>query len=189
MADKISVKLQGMNAALNTLKELPKEVAQSNKAGPVRLALSAAARKMRDALKAAAPVKSGALRDSITARRSPTGYGAGEMYVVGPKGKKMKYANSRANRAKGRAGKSYEAEGSTFYGRFLEYGTKPYKGNNANVKKRRRAVAARGGIEARHWMKQAGSGVAGVVIETGRDELVGRVEKLAAKINGAGGKD
>lgn len=45
------------------------------------------------------------------------------MFRVGVRGGARQYANTRENRGKQRVGKAYSTGGSTFYWRFLEFGT------------------------------------------------------------------
>jgi HK97 gp10 family phage protein len=68
-------------------------------------------------------VDTGNLRDNIVAarrRKSPPGT---EGYYIEVRRKRRKYANTRANRRKKRAGMSYETMGEAYYGMFVELGT------------------------------------------------------------------
>jgi HK97 gp10 family phage protein len=117
----VEIKLVGFAELQRDLKQFG--TSQEFKNGH-RAATRAGAAVFRDAARATAPVKSGALRAGIVvnSRRSDgphmVRYGA----RVRP-GKRGTYANSQANRRKGKAGKKYSQDGPEFYGKFLEYGT------------------------------------------------------------------
>jgi len=120
----VEVKLDGLEGILDTLKKLGKEA--SKRGGPARKALFQGAKVIRDAARQNAPVDTGALKKNIVAARdrNPASDGAAEQYFVGVKGGARKpYADSKKNRRKGNVGKTYETAGSTYYWRFLEFGT------------------------------------------------------------------
>lgn len=163
MADSVQLKTTGLQECLRTLERMPAEISQRN-GGPVKRALAKVARSLAKRISAAAPVKTGALRDSIKARRGKPGKGEpnGEIYLVGPKPERRRYADSRVNRRKGRAKKVYLSEGKYFYARFSEFGTK-YQ-------------------PATHWMERSGSSAAAQVIADGQSALLADVEKTMQRI-------
>ena len=55
--------------------------------------------------------------------RQPQQSGANERYLVGVRGGAKRYANTKRNVRKGRAGKEYKTDGNTYYWRFIEFGT------------------------------------------------------------------
>ena len=162
---KIDFKVTGLDDALDLLRSLPPEVV-SKRGGPVGSALRAGAVVLRDEARAQVrrvvlepnkdgkPTRStGALEKSITVTRSSKGAfarsGTGEKFIVWVKrGAVKKYVNNVKNRRSGRASwtsaKTYTTEGPTFYGRFLEYGTKKMREHQwlrpAFASKRQQAV-------------------------------------------------
>ena len=121
-----TVKIEGLDGVLKTLRELPPEVVSKN-GGPVRSALAKAARMMRD--EAAANVQKiidapnigelptesiGLLEKSIQARRGRLKGEKGELYVVRIKPKQMYPDKFQDKRNSVSAAK---------VGRQLEYGT------------------------------------------------------------------
>lgn len=121
-----TVKIEGLDGVLKTLRELPPEVVSKN-GGPVRSALAKAARMMRD--EAANNVQKiidapnigesqtesiGLLKKSIQARRGRLKGEKGELYVVRIKPKQMYPAKFQDKRNSVSAAK---------VGRQLEYGT------------------------------------------------------------------
>ena len=120
-----SVRIDGLDGVLDRLKALPPEIVSKN-GGPARRALFRGAKIIRESAKAKAPVRSGFLREQIVAMRSrePRRHGASEMYSVGIKGgARRKYANTKRNVRKGRAGEEYQTAGNAYYWRFIEFGT------------------------------------------------------------------
>lgn len=118
----MQIKVEGMAELAKALKALPAEIAGKN-GGPLRKAIGRAAVVIRDDARRRAPVDTGNLRDNIIAvrkRKSPQGT---EGYFVEVRRKRRKYANTRANRRKGRVGKTYESLGEAYYGMFVELGT------------------------------------------------------------------
>jgi HK97 gp10 family phage protein len=99
----IDVKVEGLSELLKALSELPKELHK----GPLRSAVSAAAKVVQDQAKLNAPVDSGVLKRSIYRTRSRQGSSAvQEMAVVGI-----------------RHGKKYQKRGQdAWYWRFIEFG-------------------------------------------------------------------
>lgn len=109
---------------LERLQALPAAVGAKG-GGPARAALAKGARVFRDQAIANAPRDTGLLQESIVARRDskPHLIGASEAYFVGVKRKARRYANTKRNRGKGRAGKTYFVDGTAFYWLFLEFGS------------------------------------------------------------------
>ena len=102
-----SANVAGLAELRQTLLGLGAEIASKN-GGPVRSALAKGARKVRDAARLRAPVKSGRLQRAIYASRdkNPSAEGLTESYAVGVK------------RGKGR-----DDEKGAFYWIFKEFGT------------------------------------------------------------------
>ena len=122
MADAFQV--QGLDGVLDRLKALPEAVGAKG-GGPVRAALAKGARVFRNQAISNAPRDTGLLQESIVARRDsrPGAVGATEAYFIGVKRKSRRYSNTKRNRGKGRAGKTYFVDGTAFYFFFLEFGT------------------------------------------------------------------
>lgn len=119
-----TVRVAGLDGVLERLQALPAAVGAKG-GGPARAALAKGARVFRDQAIANAPRDTGLLQESIVARRDsrPGMAGASEAYYVGVRRKARRYANTKRNRGKGRAGKTYFVEGTAFYWLFLEFGT------------------------------------------------------------------
>ncbi|MGH8431498.1 MAG: HK97-gp10 family putative phage morphogenesis protein [Solimonas sp.] len=117
-------KIDGLPELLAAMRQLPREIVSKN-GGPLRRALAKAARVIRDEAQNLAPVRTGLLRKEIRAirMRRPDEVGATEAYLVGVRRGKATYSNTRDNRRKGRAGKTYQTAGNAFYWRWLEFGT------------------------------------------------------------------
>lgn len=164
MSDFVKMETHGMAEILRVLERLPAEVSQKN-GGPVKRVLAKVARKLAKAVSAAAPVRTGALRDNITARRGKPGRGEpnGEIYLVGPRPVKRRYTNNAQNRRKGRAGQKYEAEGRFYYARFLEDGTKY--------------------VKASHFIERTSKSMGPELIAMGQNELIAEVQRTIEKLN------
>lgn len=120
-----TVRVAGLDGVLERLQALPAAVGAKG-GGPARAALAKGARVFRDQAIANAPRDTGLLQESIVARRDsrpPWMVGASEAYYVGVRRKARRYANTKRNRGKGRAGKTYFVDGTAFYWLFLEFGT------------------------------------------------------------------
>lgn len=119
-----TVRVTGLDGVLERLQALPAAVGAKG-GGPARAALAKGARVFRDQAIANAPRDTGLLQESIVARRDsrPGMAGASEAYYVGVRRKARRYANTKRNRGKGRAGKTYFVDGTAFYWLFLEFGT------------------------------------------------------------------
>lgn len=121
MAD---VRVEGLDGVLERLQALPAAVGAKG-GGPARAALAKGARVFRDQAIANAPRDTGLLQESIVARRDskPQMVGASEAYFVGVRRKARRYANTKRNRGKGRAGKTYFVDGTAFYWLWVEFGS------------------------------------------------------------------
>lgn len=122
MAD--SIRVEGLAETAARLRALPAELG-SKGGGPIRSALFQSAKLLREAAKAAAPVRTGNLQQNIIAYRSrnPRSEGATEKYSIGMRKGTRRYANNPRNRRKGRALQTFKTAGAAYYGRFLELGT------------------------------------------------------------------
>lgn len=115
-----TVVLTGVEEMKRQLAEIgdPKKVARIVGAG-----LATGATMIRDEAKTRAPVRTGALRDSIIAYRDRKPGDGRVHYMVGVKRIKLAYTVNRLNRRLGRAGLKLKIREDTFYWRYLEYGT------------------------------------------------------------------
>lgn len=120
--------VKGLEGLLLALRELPTEVAGKN-GGPARGALARGAKIIRDEARLNAPKDSGELAKNIVMKRDtkPRQSGVGERYTVGVRGGSKRYANTKRNVRKGRAGAEYKTAGNTYYWRFKEFGTEKMK--------------------------------------------------------------
>ncbi len=114
-----SFELTGLRELEVQLRTLPAKVAGNTLAASV----AAGARVVRDEAIARAPVDTGAMKAQIFTKRVRTGSDLEKTSIVGVRGGKAKYANTKRNRQLGRAGKDYANAGATFYWRFVEFGT------------------------------------------------------------------
>ena len=109
------VDVHGLSDLLNAMEALPREMVSKN-GGPLRAALAAAARMIRDDAKKRVPVDSGTLQKNIVAARvkRPEQVGATESYIVGVR--KMRWSFRRKAKAQRTAsGKiDYRASGDAF---------------------------------------------------------------------------
>lgn len=126
MAEQIEI--HGLEGLLESLKALPKEL----KGKPLQSGVRKAGNVIRDEARRRVRRASGFLSTQIVVRRAnaknrrkaDVGPG-GEYYTVGVRtGKRMKYAGTKRNVRKGRAGKLYVQSGWAYYWRHQEFGTK-----------------------------------------------------------------
>lgn len=89
----------------------------------LRLGTYAGAVVARDAIRAAAPKKTGELSMDLVAASVATSGDTLAASGVKVKAGKRKYANTKANRRKGIAGKPYEGASPSYYWRFVEQGS------------------------------------------------------------------
>ncbi|OWQ56401.1 hypothetical protein CEE60_02700 [Stenotrophomonas maltophilia] len=126
MAEQVSI--QGLDGLLRSLREAPKAV----QGRAVQTGMRKGGNVIRDDARRRAPKASGLMASQIVTRRANArnrtraGVGkGGEYFTVGVKsGRRRKYANTKRNQRRGRAGKSYVDRGWAYYWRFLEFGTK-----------------------------------------------------------------
>lgn len=159
----MQIKVEGLAELAKALKALPPEIAGKN-GGPLRKAIGRAAVVIRDDARRRAPVDTGNLRDNIISvrkRKSPQGT---EGYFVEVRRKRRKYANTRANRRKKRAGMNYETMGEAYYGMFVELGTAK--------------------SPAQPFLRPAFESKKVEAVETFRVELAKGIERAAQKVRG-----
>lgn len=118
--------IQGLDAVLTKMRGLGPQLAAKG----ARTAMRKAANVVRDAAKAnaeklddpATPLK---IADNVAVQfASKTFKRTGDiMFRVGVRGGAKQYSNTGENRGKGRVGASYATGGSTWYWRFLEFGS------------------------------------------------------------------
>ncbi|MGV8944664.1 HK97-gp10 family putative phage morphogenesis protein [Thermomonas sp.] len=126
---KDSFHVEGLEGVLDALKNLPAEVGAKG-GGPAKAALRKGANVIRDQAIANAPRATGFMASQIATSRDskPQMVGATEHFWVGVKrGKAKRYANTKRNRGKQRAGKTYSTAGNAYYWRFLEFGSEKMK--------------------------------------------------------------
>jgi HK97 gp10 family phage protein len=122
-------RIEGLDEIVATLRALPAELVGKG-GGPIREALFACAKVIRDDARARAPVDDDGfgkhMRDQIIMKRDrdPRGNGgAAERYIVTVKYREKRFANTRANRRAGRLGQKYRNYGDFYYWKFVEFGT------------------------------------------------------------------
>jgi HK97 gp10 family phage protein len=126
----VEVQVEGLDDVVARLKALPAALSR----GPIRKALFAPAKQMRDMVKATVPVWKGPsnrwatvglLRDSIGVFRDrhPEQKGAAEVYYIGTRKLRKAYADTARNRRYRRVGKKYTVSGAAFYVMFVEFGS------------------------------------------------------------------
>lgn len=165
----MQIKVEGLAELAKALKALPPEIAGKN-GGPLRKAIGRAAVVIRDDARRRAPVDTGNLRDNIIAvrkRKSPQGT---EGYFIEVRRKRRKYANTRANRRKKRAGLNYETMGEAYYGMFVELGTEKELGTAK--------------MQAQPFLRPAFESKKVEAVETFRVELAKGIEQAAKKVRG-----
>lgn len=119
MADSI-MKFEGFNELAAAMRELPERVARNG----LRAAVNAGASVIKQDAIARAPVDTGALKANLYQKQIREQSGPMQQtFYVGVRRGVAKYANNAANRRAGTAGKAYKNAGTTFYWRFLEFGT------------------------------------------------------------------
>jgi HK97 gp10 family phage protein len=128
----VEIQLVGLDDVIARLYALPTALAR----GPIRKALFAPAKKMRDDVQNAAPVWKGnrfgpndvsvpgLLKKSIGVFRDRRPENPmSEVYYIGTRRLTRTYANTTSNRRKKRVGKKYRIEGAGYYVKFVEFGT------------------------------------------------------------------
>jgi HK97 gp10 family phage protein len=127
----VGIELTGLDDVIARLYAMPTALAR----GPIRKALFAPAKKMRDDVQNAAPVWNGnrfgpndahvpgLLKKSIGVFRDRRPEAMTEVYYIGTRRLTRTYANTTRNRRKQRVGKRYRVEGAGYYVKFVEFGT------------------------------------------------------------------
>lgn len=97
---------------------------RAEKTRTLRDAVQAGAKVAQESIKARVPVRSGLLKRNIVrgVLRSQSPQNS-QTATVKIRRVKKKYASTKANRRKGKAGSQYEADGPAFYGKMVELGT------------------------------------------------------------------
>lgn len=115
------IKIKGASALSADFNALER----AERAPTLRKAVRAGALVARNSIRDRVPVRTGLLKKNIVVgtQRSSTPSGS-QTAVVRLKNGASRYAHTKANVRKGRAGKAYETEGPAYYGRFVELGTK-----------------------------------------------------------------
>jgi HK97 gp10 family phage protein len=120
MANTVTMELTGFKELAAALRELPERVARNG----LRAAVNAGATVIKKEAIAKAPKDTGALRDNLYQKQIREQSGdMKQTFYVGVRKGVAKYANTKANRRAGKAGTAYKNDGTTFYWRFLEFGT------------------------------------------------------------------
>lgn len=170
MAD--PVRVEGLAEIGKRLRALPPALG-SKGGGPLRYALFKAAQVIRD--EAVVIVKSKTKTDSnmdgillseniVTKRdRNPQRHGVTERYTIGMKGGTRRYADTKRNRGKRRAGQKYRTAGAVWYGRMIELGTSK--------------------MPARPFLRPALASKGGKAVQVFRDILLKRVEAAERKLS------
>ncbi len=126
MAEQVTI--SGLEGLLRSLREAPKAI----QGRAVQSGMRKGGNIIRDDARRRAPRASGFMASQIVTRRANAktrqraGVGqGGEYFTIGVKtGRRRKFANTKRNRRKGRAGKVYQETGWAYYWRFVEFGTK-----------------------------------------------------------------
>jgi len=120
-----TVKVHGLDVIVKRLRALPRAVSGRN-GGPLRQALAAVAKIVRDDARSRVAVDTGQLRENIIMYRDrePERIGANEHYQVGVRKLKLKPKIKRfLRRARRNEGVQIRVKEAVFYWRFLEFGT------------------------------------------------------------------
>lgn len=113
------VKLEGFAELAKALRELPERVARNG----LRAAVNAGASVIKKEAIAKAPELTGALKANLYQKQIREQSGPMQQtFYVGVRNGVAKYAKTAANRRAGKTG-VYKNAGSTFYWRFMEFGT------------------------------------------------------------------
>jgi len=126
MAEQVTI--SGLEGLLRSLREAPKAI----QGRAVQSGMRKGGNIIRDDARRRAPRASGFMASQIVTRRANAktrqraGVGqGGEYFTIGVKtGRRRKFANTKRNRRKGRAGKVYQETEWAYYWRFVEFGTK-----------------------------------------------------------------
>lgn len=176
MMDSITINIKGADNILAMLKALPRETVTKHYS-PVKKALLKAGRVIQAEAKlnikkiiaepnlgGQAYESTGLLEKSVIVSRSRMNAGEnGEKYIVRVKpGKRVKYAQTKANIRQRRAGKFYNLPSPAFYGAFLEYGTSK--------------------MRPHPWLRPAVHAKAETAINVAIEFLANEIEKIANKL-------
>lgn len=118
-------RLEGLDETVRALRALPAQFASKN-GGPMRRALFAAAKPMRDNAQARAPIATGNLSAQVFIyrdRNPRASTGANERFLIGVRTKRRTVARGRMNRALGRVSQNFGVRGDAYYWKFVEFGT------------------------------------------------------------------
>lgn len=118
MADEF-MQLQGFKELAAALREMPEKIAEK----VLRSAVASGASEVKKEVVRRAPTLSGALKVNVFFKRERTETSQRQVYIVGVKRGQAKYAKTKKNVRLGRAGKTYNNDGGTFYWKFAEFGT------------------------------------------------------------------
>jgi len=114
------MQLEGFKELAAALRELPERIARNG----LRAAVNAGSTVIKKQAIANAPEDTGALKANLYQKQIREQSGPMQQtFYVGVRKGVAKYANNAANKRSGKAGKTYKDEGTTFYWRFLEFGT------------------------------------------------------------------
>jgi HK97 gp10 family phage protein len=114
------MKLEGFAELAAALRELPERVARNG----LRAAVNAGAGVIKKEAIAKAPEDTGALKANFYQKQIREQSGPMQQtFYVGVRKGVAKYASNKANKRSGKAGKAYKDDGTTFYWRFMEFGT------------------------------------------------------------------
>ncbi|MEC5213315.1 HK97 gp10 family phage protein [Polaromonas sp. CG_9.5] len=114
------MQLTGFKELAAALRELPERVARNG----LRAAVNAGAGVIKKEAIAKAPEDTGALKANFYQKQIREQSGPMQQtFYVGVRKGVAKYANNKANKQSGKAGKTYKDDGTTFYWRFMEFGT------------------------------------------------------------------
>lgn len=157
----IEAKIEGLDDVVQRLRALPTKLSGKN-GGPVRKALFAATKVIRNQARINAPEDTGFLKTQIVASRGRRNkQGVAESYRIGIKSGKRRLAFTRRNVRSGRAGIVVTREGYGFYGRMVEFGTSK--------------------MAARPWMRPAFESKKSESVDAFTSALKKEVEKLELK--------
>lgn len=119
MADEV-MQLTGFKELAAALRELPERLARNG----LRAAVNAGSSVVKNAAIAKAPVDTGALKANFYQKQIREQSGPmRQIFYVGVRKGVAKYANNKANKRSGKAGTAYKNDGTTFYWKYLEFGT------------------------------------------------------------------
>lgn len=125
--------VKGLPQLLRAMQQLPAEIVSKN-GGPLKRALFAAAKVIKEEAARLAPRRTGFLSTQLAVYRDRNpadaegshfglaSQGATERYLIGVRRRKKRYGNNKKNRQKERVGEAFKTE-DAFYWRFLEFGT------------------------------------------------------------------